>query len=480
MGEGWGGGDLSGEGSPVGTTTPTRRLPPPTSPIQGEVDCARRPAVLTSPAMTDPQGLAARRAALDAITAVFDRHQPLDTAFARLDARDRAFARQLATTTIRHAHGLDAAVDRFLDRPLPKRAGRVRHILRLGLAQVLLLGVADHAAVDSAVRLTAASRQAGDRALKGLVNAVLRRAIRERDDLKPALAAEQNLPDWIRQRWQAAYGAATTGAIARTLAEDPPLDLTPRTADDAATLAEALAAQRLPTGSLRLARAGEVTALAGFAEGRWWVQDAAAALPARLLGDVAGRTVVDLCAAPGGKTLQLAAAGARVIAVDRSAKRLERLEENLRRTGLDARVVTADALAWHPDGPIDHILLDAPCSATGTARRHPDVLHIKSDQDIASLADLQARLLDHAVSLLPAGGTLVYCVCSLEPEEGCDQIAALLDRRPALRRQPVDAGDLPGLAEAVTPAGDVRTLPCFWPDNGGLDGFYIARLTLTS
>lgn len=439
---------------------------------------------MTDPQGTGPQGLAARRAALDAVAAVLDRHQPLDTAFARLDARDRAFARQMATTTIRHLGGLDAALAGFLDRPLPKRAGRVRHILRLGLAQILVLGVADHAAVDSAVRLTAASRQAGDRALKGLVNAVLRRAVRDRDALTAALDPDRTLPAWLRQRWQAAYGAATTSAIARTLAAEPPLDLTPRAAEDAAALAEALQAERLPTGSLRLARGGEVSALAGFAEGRWWVQDAAAALPARLLGEVAGRTVVDLCAAPGGKTLQLAAAGARVIAVDRSAKRLERLEENLARTGLDADVVTADALTWQPDGPVDHILVDAPCSATGTARRHPDVLHTKSERDIASLADLQARLLDHAVSLLPAGGTLVYCVCSLEPEEGPDQIAALLDRHrietAGLRRRPVAAGELPGLGEAVTPAGDLRTLPCLWPERGGLDGFYSARLTLTS
>ena len=228
---------------------------------------------------------------------------------------------------------------------------------------------------------------------------------------------------------------------------------------------------------------GSVTMLPGFTEGQWWVQDAAAALPARLFGDVAGKTIADLCAAPGGKTAQLAQAGARVTAVDRSPNRMARLRDNLARLSLEAETVVADAAEWHGrnrSGGFDGILIDAPCTSTGTIRRHPDVGWLRQEADIAALAALQKRLLQQAVALLKPGGTLVYCTCSLEPEEGEQAIAALLAAEPAMRRVPIEAGEVAGLAEIVTAEGDLRTLPCHLPHDdprlGGLDGFYAARL----
>lgn len=258
---------------------------------------------------------------------------------------------------------------------------------------------------------------------------------------------------------------------------EPPLDITVKNAAEAGEWAERLGARLLPTGSLRLAHAGRADALAGFAEGAFWVQDVAAALPARLLSRFDG-PLADLCAAPGGKTLQLAAQGrGPVTAVDRSAERSRLIAENLERTGLRAEIVTADLLDWRPEHAFPRLLLDAPCTATGTLRRHPDIAWSKSEADIASLADLQARLLEHTLTLLAPGGTLVYCVCSLEPEEGPMQIAALLERHSGLSRLPVHADEIGGLAEAITPEGDLRTLPSMWAELGGMDGFYAARLT---
>lgn len=430
-----------------------------------------------------PSDLAARRAALAIAGRVLDRRQPLDSALdqvfenADLTRRDRGFARELATLLLRRHGSLDLTLTALLEKPLPKREATVGRALQLGLAQVLFLDVADHAAVDTTVRLVRASGRRGPH-FAGLANAVLRRAVRERDGLRERIDADPavDTPAWLWARWSEAYGTDVAAAIADSHRQTPPLDLSFRSPADKAALAQALGGDELPTGELRLRPKGPVDALPGFTEGRWWVQDVAASLPARLFGDVGGRDVADLCAAPGGKTLQLAAAGARVTAIDKSPARLALLEANLARTGLAADLITSDVLTWRPDGPFDRILLDAPCSATGTIRRHPDIPYLKSESDIATLAALQAGLLDHAYSCLAPDGILVYAVCSLEPEEGRDQIASFLDRHKDARRAPIAAFELPGLEETLTEVGDLRSLPCHLAGHGGMDGFFVARI----
>jgi 16S rRNA (cytosine967-C5)-methyltransferase len=284
-------------------------------------------------------------------------------------------------------------------------------------------------------------------------------------------------PPWLLSRWTHAYGDETGRAIARACTQEPSLDITVKT--DAESWAARLRGRVLPTGTIRTVAHGAVTLLPGFAEGAWWVQDAAAAIPARLMGDINGKQVADLCAAPGGKTAQLALAGAHVTAVDRSAPRLMRLTDNLRRLNLAAETVTADVAEW-PSEPFDAVLLDAPCSSTGTIRRHPDISWRKSATDLSSLMATQARLLDRVADLVKPGGTVVYCVCSLEPEEGEQAIDAVLAREPRLRRRPIGADEMTGIESFITPAGDLRTLPCHWPDAeprmAGLDGFFVARL----
>ncbi|MBM3548526.1 MAG: MFS transporter [Alphaproteobacteria bacterium] len=403
---------------------------------------------------------------------VLRRRRPLDEALAEgsldtLDSRDRAFSRLLVATVLRRLGQLDDLIARFVEKPLPDKAAPVFDALRLGLAQLLVLGTADHAAVYSSVRLL----QGRFDGFKGLVNAVLRRAAREGQPLLKAQdAARLSTPDWLWESWSRAYGEQTARAIAEAHLAEPPLDLSFR--KDAWLWAPRLEAELLPTGTLRRST-GAVGELPGFADGHWWVQDAAAALPVRLLGDVAGRRVADLCAAPGGKTLQLAVAGAAVTAVDRSARRLERVRENLQRLRLDANLVVADAAAWHPAEPPDAILVDAPCSATGTLRRHPDVAHLKTPADVGRLMAVQDRLIDHAISLLSTGGTLVYCVCSLEIEEGPQRIARLLGSGAPVELVPVMPTEVP--AELIRD-GFLRTLPCHWKDRGGMDGFFAARL----
>src|SRR5262249_54992079 len=294
--------------------------------------------------------------------------------------------------------------------------------------------------------------------LKGLVNAVLRRFARDGVALLPDRdPARLNTPQWLWQSWRDAFGEETTRAIAAAHLQEAPLDLTARAA--APFWRGRLEGKLLPTGTIRRTAGGMVSELPGFAEGAWWVQDAAATLPARLLGDVAGKRVADLCAAPGGKTLQLAAAGARVTAVDISARRMKRLSENLARAGLSAELVTADASKWTPNEKFDAILLDAPCSGTGTLRRHPDIAWLKNEADVHRLTLTQDRLLARAVELLSAGGTLVYAVCSLQADEGPARLQALLEREGRLRRSPVQPTELPDLEEAMTETGDVRTLP---------------------
>jgi 16S rRNA (cytosine967-C5)-methyltransferase len=294
-------------------------------------------------------------------------------------------------------------------------------------------------------------------------------------------AARLNTPDWLWQSWCAAYGELTTRAIAAAHFRDPPLDLalkdSERDPDAAPDWAARLQGAVLPTGTVRVqAGGGAVTELPGYEEGAWWVQDAAASLPVRLFGDVTDTTVIDLCAAPGGKTAQLAAAGAHVVAVDRSAARLKRLQDNLARLSLRAECIVADAGSWRPAAPASFILLDAPCSSTGTVRRHPDIPHLKTPDDVVRLAAIQARLLDAAAAMLAPDGTLVYGVCSLEAEEGPRQVEQLLARGAPLRRMPVTATEIGGLGQCLSPEGDLRTLPCHLGDKGGLDGFYAARL----
>lgn len=426
--------------------------------------------------MTDSRAIA-----LDILQAVLRRGRPLDDALAaskdllRLEPRDRALARLLVATALRRLGQIDAAIAARMERPLPANRAVVQDILRLGAAQVAVLGIAPHAAVNSAVELVGAGGQAG---MKGLVNAVLRR-IAEGGTLPLDDPEHRNVPGWLWESWEAAYGPKTAAAIARANLNEAPLDITLKAPDEAPRWAEALEADILPTGSLRRAAGGDVTALPGFADGAWWVQDAAAALAVRLLGDVPGLRIADLCAAPGGKTAQLAAAGARVTAVDISEKRLKRLRVNLNRLGLTAETVAADAAKWAPPEPFDAVLLDAPCSATGTLRRHPDIAWSKQPDDIARLVALQERLLAAAARIVRPGGLVVYATCSLQPEEGGQRIAAALDSGLSLERAPVRPDDVPGLADAVTKAGDLRTLPCHWTERGGLDGFYICRLRRT-
>lgn len=391
-------------------------------------------------------------------------------ALKRLAPADRAFVHALLRATLRAKGFLDEALARCLSDPKAGLPAPVAAILELGAAQLLLLGVPDHAAVAETVAL--ADGPAGR--YKGLVNAVLRRLARERETFLALDRARLSTPDWLWAGWVAAYGEATARAVAEAHQNEPALDLSAR--DDPAALAARLNATLLPGGSLRLAQAGRVEALPRYEDGAWWVQDAAAALPARLLAPTPGAPVLDLCAAPGGKTAQLAAMGATVTAVDQAAGRLDRLRGNLARLRLAVRIVQADVATWRPEQPAPFVLLDAPCSATGTLRRNPDVALHRTPQDLDALAALQARLLRAAVAMTAPGGTLVYCTCSLEPREGEAQIAALLAEGAPAERLPIRSAEVPGLDLAITAAGDLRTLPSLWPGQGGLDGFFIARL----
>jgi len=431
-----------------------------------------------APEIGGAAGTASRTVALDLLQAVLRRRRPLDQALAEsrglveLPLRARAFARALVATTLRRLGTIDRVLARLIERPLPARAATVTDLLRLGVCQLLFLRTPAHAAVDSTVALVG---RRGDAGLKGLSNAVLRRIARDADRLLPDVEdPEADTPEWLWLSWVGAYGAATAAAIAAAHRADPPLDLSVR--DDPAGWAARLGGRLLPTGSIRLDSTAMIEELPGFAAGQWWVQDAAAALPARLLGDVAGRRVIDLCAAPGGKTAQLALAGAEVIAVDRAAARLKRVTDNLMRLGLVATTVAADATQWHPPTPAEAVLLDAPCSATGTVRRHPDIPWLKTPEDVATLAVLQDRLLAAAVDMTAPGGLLVYCTCSLQPEEGPARIAALLAAGAPVARLPVDPAEIGNLPELVTREGDLRTLPCHLSEDGGLDGFYACRL----
>jgi 16S rRNA (cytosine967-C5)-methyltransferase len=411
--------------------------------------------------MSDPT----REAAFDLLTAVLDRRRPLEEALDALPAtepRDRAAAHRLAATVLRRMGTLDAVLEPFLRKQPPEP---VRHVLRLGAAGLLLLETPRHAAVATAVGL---ARTRGLAPFAGLINAVLRRVA------NGGVAALADLdgprldtPEWLWTSW---------GDKAREIAlahqHEAPLDLTLKPG------AGEPGGVRLPTGSLRFPAGTRVAELPGFERGDFWVQDAAAAWPAKLLAPLAGERVVDLCASPGGKTAQLVAAGASVVAVERDPARLARLRDNLRHWHLRAELVQADASEWTPGLQFDAVLLDAPCSATGTIRRHPDVPYVKRPRDVRALAETQARLLQAAATLLREGGRLIYSVCSLQPEEGVPRVEAAVARGD-LRRDPFAPAELAALPEALTPDGYLRTLPSMWPEHGGMDGFFAARLIKT-
>ncbi|MEP3277876.1 MAG: RsmB/NOP family class I SAM-dependent RNA methyltransferase [Stappiaceae bacterium] len=430
-------------------------------------------------------GLPVRAGALFLLRAVLERQQPLDDTLSQslasspmgdLAPRDLGFVRAIASSVLRRLGQIDAVLDKFMQKPLPLRANGVRHILRIGAAELLFLKTPPHAAVSVALAL--AETEKGLAPYKALINAVLRRISREGErQIKKGAGPIANIPDWMVSGWNDQFGAATAQAIAAALCEEAELDIS--CSGDAEQWAEKLGGRLLPTGSVRVNSSGRIDALPGFEEGAWWVQDAAAALPVRLLGPVADKDVLDLCAAPGGKTMQLVASGARVTAVDRSKNRLKRLEQNLERLHFNAETIVADLVKWQPERRWSHILLDAPCTATGTARRHPDVLHLKHQEDIGRLAALQKSILDRVVDWLEPGGILVFCTCSLEAAEGPEHVQKFLQQNANMEHVPIEAAEIADQSDFVTAQGDLRTLPCHWSGDGGVDGFFSARFRRT-
>lgn len=441
-----------------------------------------------APAGRNVPGLAARMTAARLLAAVIDAKTPLDgltdqehghPAFRALDARDRSLVRAIAVTALRFRGTIGRLIAARLDRPLPGNAHALLHILHVAAAQILFLDVPDSAAVDLAV--THASSDPRTKRFAALVNGVLRGLSRDKARTLPVeLARGDEAPEWFRDRLVAAYGDQKAAAILAAHRVEAPIDFTVKAEPE--KWAEALGGTVLPTGSIRVERlAGPVAGLPGFAGGEWWVQDAAAALPARMLGDIAGKSVADLCAAPGGKTAQLALAGAGVSALDASRNRLKRLGDNLARLGLQAEVIEADALKWEPVKLFDAVLLDAPCSSTGTVRRHPDVPWIKSPEDVAKLAGLQAKLLAAACRLVRPGGHVVFSNCSLDPVEGELLLAEFLAQTPHIVIDPLRPGEIAGADSFIMPRGTLRTTPADLdlgrPEISGLDGFFAARLS---
>jgi 16S rRNA (cytosine967-C5)-methyltransferase len=428
----------------------------------------------------------ARRTAMAVLKALMGDAKPIlehvyadNEHYQALDVRDQGFVRQLVMTTLRHLGVVDQLLKSRLSRPIPAKYADVKWVLRLGVVQMLWMRVPDYAAVNSSVML---AKQCKMLVHVPLVNAVLSGIVREREEVMDFVQQDMRyvLPLWLWRRWSVQYGEEKARLMAASLLHEPMLDFTLHPAHTVD--AQELEAQVLPSGSLRRTLSGtDVPQLAGFAEGAWWVQDAAAAMPVRFLGDLAGKTVIDACAAPGGKTAQLASAGAQVIALDVAAVRLARLRENMRRLKLEdqVQVVCADALEWQPDAPVDAVVLDAPCSATGTLRRHPEGLWQKKEEDVARLALLQHDLLHAALSWLKPKGVLIYITCSLEQEEGEQQIERVLSERTDIELLPITQ------REAVTfgvpkqwlnKKGMLRILPHYWQEYGFVDGFFVARL----
>ena len=432
------------------------------------------------PPLPPPPGLPPRRAALDVLTLIAA-GRTLDQAledcrtFNALEGSDRGLAHALAATVMRRRGTIDHVIGLHIDRPIPKRSARATDVLRLAAAQSLFLKTPDHAVVSTAVALAQEFRETAG--YSGLVNAIARKIAKAGAEAIAGLPERTDTPGWMWRGWERNFGAETARAIAKAHQKEAAIDLTARTPGGAEGLAETVHGEVLPTGSVRLDPGTRLTVLAGYEEGEWWVQDAAAAIPARLLGDVDGKLVYDLCAAPGGKTMQLAAAGAEVVAVDSEGSRLKTVAENLARTRLSAETLREDILDWSPPRLADAVLLDAPCTATGTIRRHPDILWSKTEEQLRSLTSVQAKMIDKALTLLKPGGLLVYCTCSLQPEEGEKQAAGALARHPNLSRVAVTADEIGGL-QAITRAGDFRTHPAMLPAEGGMDGFFAARFRL--
>lgn len=444
----------------------------------------RRP----SPSTTDDTpGLAARRVASRLLSAVVDARTSLDGLtdragghphFRQLDGRDQALVKAILMAALRRRGTIEAILAACLDRPLPGKAASLKTLLHVGAAQILFLDVPDSAAVDTAVSL--ASGDPRTARFSGLANAVLRRVAREKDGFLERFADPVlDCPPWLFARLADTYGEARARAIVAAHRHPAPLDLTVKSDPDG--WAGRLGGTALPLGTVRLASLDRpVPELEGFGEGQWWVQDAAAAIPARLLGDLSGANVADLCAAPGGKSAQLAAAGGRVHAFDISANRMKRLRENFTRLGLEAETHVGDFRQTAKGMAFDAVLLDAPCSSTGTIRRHPDVAYTKDDAEIAKLAGVQHALLLDAAALVRPGGRLVFSNCSLDPREGEEVVRAFLRERRDFQRDAVLPDELPGLPEAITIEGEVRTTPDMvlgqTPGIWGLDGFFAARL----
>jgi 16S rRNA (cytosine967-C5)-methyltransferase len=404
---------------------------------------------------------------------------PRHQGFQDLDSRDRNFVRMLVSTCLRRKGQIDDLIGRTMDQNRPLHPPQAAIVLSIGVCQILFMNVPHHAAVDTTVELAVAENMARQ---KGFINAVLRRMTsegqewREKQDI-----VHLNIPQWLLEHWVKDYGLKEAAHIAQASLSEAATDISVKDQKECDYWATELEASILPTGSLRLTSAGNITELAGFEEGQWWVQDGAAALPAKLFGNLNGKTVIDLCAAPGGKTAQLASAGANVIALDRSAKRLEKLKENMERLKLADKidVQVGDGSVWQPADPVDAVLLDAPCSATGTIRRHPDVMHLKGQKDINQLCDIQARLLDNMAGMVKSGGTIIYCTCSLQKVEGEQQVNTFLLNHPEFTRVPIKSEEIGGVEELVTKDGDLRVLPYHLAPQGGIDGFYVARLIKT-
>ncbi|PDT51979.1 MULTISPECIES: RsmB/NOP family class I SAM-dependent RNA methyltransferase [Sinorhizobium] len=430
-------------------------------------------------------GLKSRQAAAKILAAVIDRKTPLDgmldqehgnPAYRELNDADRALVRAILNSALRHLPRVRAAIDSLIQTPLPDGARALEHVLTVAAAQILYLDIPDHSAVDLAVEQAQADPR--NRRFASLVNAVLRRLSREKEAILETVNAVPAIPAWFYERLVAHYGQAQAEGISEAQLVPAAIDLTVKS--DAAGWAGRLGGMVLPTGSVRLGEfSGAIPSLQGFAEGTWWVQDAAASIPARLFDDLSGKTVVDLCAAPGGKTAQLVLAGAQVTALDQSSSRLRRLKANLERLGLEARTKEIDMANFRPEELFDAALLDAPCSSTGTTRRHPDVLWTKGPEDVEKLARLQERLLRHALRLVKPGGIVVFSNCSLDPREGEEVVERVLGDG-LCERVPIAPSDWPGLEAAITALGEFRTTPAMLPleppFSGGLDGFYAAVL----
>lgn len=426
--------------------------------------------------------LAAREVALKLLEDVLGRKNALDIAlensaeFRSLPSRDRGFCRMLVSTTLRRLGQVDDLITKAEEKSSHKTL-QLHNILRLGVTQIMFMDVPDHAAVDTSVRL--AEMHGMDRQ-KGFVNGLLRTITRiGKEWLARQDEGRLNTPEWLLKIWIDDYGLKTAANIARANLAEAPLDITIRDESERNFWASNLKASEVGNGTLRRLAGGPVHEIQGYDEGRWWIQDAAAAIPALLFGDIKDKTIIDLCAAPGGKSAQLAARGAHVIAVDRSAQRLKKLEQNLARLRLNDRieVIASDASSWQPKEAPQYILVDAPCTATGTIRRHPDVPHLKSMRDLESLVPTQMRILDNAFRMLAPGGVLVYCTCSLQKVEGEDQINHLLGQYPNAAKIAITPKEIGGMEEPITEDGDVRTLPFQLAASGGIDGFFISRIT---